>query len=94
MIFGRKGLPNGCTIKKNLQLQTNNFCFGYIALSCYFVSFPGDQGVWVCGWLVGKSDFNENPVVSLDLDFGLRLRVCQKYDFARGELSTPVKPPY
>ena len=33
------------------------------------------------GWLgvVGKSDFNENPVVSLDLDFdfGLRLRVCQ-----------------
>ena len=34
---------------------------------------------WVAGWLVGKSDFNENPVVSpdLDLDFGLRLRVCQ-----------------
>ena len=36
------------------------------------------------GWLAGgggleKSDFNENPVVSLDLDFGLRLRVCQKY---------------
>ena len=32
------------------------------------------------GWVVGKSDFNENPVVSLDLDldFGLRLRVCQK----------------
>ena len=36
-------------------------------------------------WLAGKSDFNENPVVSLDLeldldldlDFGLRLRVCQ-----------------
>jgi len=34
---------------------------------------------WVAGRLVGKSDFNENPVVSpdLDLDFGLRLRVCQ-----------------
>ena len=34
------------------------------------------------GWVVGKSDFNENPVVSLDLeldlDFGLRLKVCQK----------------
>ena len=29
------------------------------------------------GWVVGKSDFNVNPVVSLDLDFGLRLRVCQ-----------------
>ena len=29
--------------------------------------------------MVGESDFNENPVVSLDLDldFGLRLRVCQ-----------------
>ena len=34
---------------------------------------------WVAGWVVGKSDFTENPVVSLDLDldFGLRLRVCQ-----------------
>ena len=32
--------------------------------------------------MVGKSDFNENPVVSLDLDlgFGLRLRVCQKVE--------------
>ena len=31
------------------------------------------------GWVTGKSDFNENPVVSLDLDldFGLQLRVCQ-----------------
>ena len=33
-------------------------------------------------WVAGKSDFNENPVVSLDLDldldFGLRLRACQK----------------
>ena len=26
-------------------------------------------------WVVGKNDFNENSVVSLDLDFGLRLRV-------------------
>ena len=31
------------------------------------------------GWVAGKSNFNENPVVSLDLDldFGLRIRVCQ-----------------
>ena len=38
----------------------------------------GWLGGW--GWLVGKSDINENPVVSLDLDldFGLRHRVCQK----------------
>ena len=30
--------------------------------------------------MVGNFDFNENPVVSLDLDldFGLGLRVCQK----------------
>ena len=30
--------------------------------------------------MVGKSDFNENSVVSLDLelDFGLGLRACQK----------------
>ena len=32
----------------------------------------------VGGWVVGNSDFDENPVVSLDLDLGLRLRVCQK----------------
>ena len=25
------------------------------------------------GWLVGKSDFSENPVVSLDLDLDLDL---------------------
>ena len=33
--------------------------------------------------MAGKSDFNENPVVSLDLDldFGLRLRVCQNLLF-------------
>ena len=32
--------------------------------------------------MVGKTDFDENPVVSLDLDldFGLRLRVCQYND--------------
>ena len=45
-----------------------------IFLSCFFETFLGG---WVAGWVVGKSDFNENPVVSLDLDFGLRLRVCQ-----------------
>ena len=54
----------------DLLTQTNNFYFGSIALSCFFETFPGG---WVAGWLVGKSDFNENPVVSLDLDldFGL-----------------------
>ena len=43
----------------------------------------------MAGWVVGKSDFNENPVVSLDLDldFGLQLSVCQKCifgDFQKG----------
>ena len=40
----------------------------------------GGGGGWLAGWVVGKSDFKENPVVSqdLDLDFGLRLRVCEK----------------
>ena len=40
----------------------------------YLASLKLSQGGW--GWVVGKSDFNENPVVSLnlDLDFGLRLR--------------------
>ena len=32
------------------------------------------------GWVVGETDLNENPVVSLDfdLDFGPQFRVCQK----------------
>ena len=46
------------------------------------------------GW-VGKSDFNENPVVGLDLDldFGLRLRVCQqpyKDDYKKMNTTRPV----
>ena len=40
------------------------------------------RGGWG-GWVVGKSDCKENPVISLDLDldldFGIRLRVCQYY---------------
>ena len=56
------------------------FYFGSIALSCFLETFPS-------GWVgvVGKSDFNENPVVSLDLDldFGLWLRVCQKQNEIR-----------
>ena len=49
-------------------MYTNNFCFGYITVSCFFETFPGG---WLAGggWVVGESDLNENPVVSLDLDF-------------------------
>ena len=50
------------------------------------------MGGWVDGLVVGKSDFNENPVVSpdLDMDFGLRLRVCQ-YDICLSPNSTNAK---
>ena len=34
----------------NLLIYTNNFCFGYIAVSCFFETFPGG---WVGGWLGG-----------------------------------------
>ena len=39
--------------------------------------------------MVGNFDFNENPVVSLDLDlnFGLRLRVCHFNNVMRLKLS-------
>ena len=30
------------------------------------------------GWPVGKSNFNENPAISLDLGLELRLKVCQQ----------------
>ena len=48
----------------------------------------------MAGWVVGKSDFNENPVLSLDLglEFGLRFRVCQK-DFCFDKL-LPMHIPY
>ena len=53
----------------NLLIYTHNFDFGYITVSCFLETFPG-------GWVVGKSDSNETPVVSLDFDleFGLRLK--------------------
>ena len=47
-----------------------------VTASCFFETFLGGL---LAGWRVGESDFNENPVISLDLDldFGLRLKVCQ-----------------
>ena len=55
----------------NLLMYTNNFCFGYIAVSCFFETF-------LAGWVVGKSNFNENPVISLDLNLDFGLRVYQQ----------------
>ena len=52
----------------NLLIYTNNICYEYIIVTCFFETFPGG---W--GWVVGKSNFNENSVVSLDLDFDLGL---------------------
>ena len=37
------------------------------------------------GWVVGKQDFNEHPVATFDMDFGLGLIVCQNAD-AKGAL--------
>ena len=49
----------------NLLMYTDNFCFGHITGSCFF------ETSCVVGRVVGKFDFNEIPVVSLDLDFDL-----------------------
>ena len=38
--------------------------------------------------MVGKSDFNENPVVRPDWDFGHRLRVCQYISLVKFLIST------
>ena len=60
----------------NLLIHTNNFCFEFIVVSCFFETFPAGWLAWWlaagrAGWPVGKSDLNENPVISLDLDFDL-----------------------
>ena len=59
---------------EKILMYTKDFSFGYIAVSCFFETFPVGGG-----WVSWKSDNNENPVVSLDLDLdiGLPLRVCQ-----------------
>ena len=44
-----------------------NFSFKGIPLYCFFETFPGG---WELG-LIKNSDFSENPVVNLDLDFDL-----------------------
>ena len=55
----------------NLLINNNNFFWIYC-----FILLRWNKGCRP----VRKSDFNENPVISLDLDFRLRLRVCQKLD--------------
>ena len=56
----------------NLLIYTNNFLFWVYYCILLLWNFPR----WVAGgrW---KSDFNENPLISLDLDLGLWHRVCQ-----------------
>ena len=61
----------------NLLIYTNNFCFGYIAVSCFFETFPPG---WLAGWQFGKSYFNENPFVSPDLDLDFDLGFVNKLD--------------
>ena len=43
-------------------------------------------GGWLGGRVVGKSDFNENPVVSLDLDLDLGFVNSQEYLFSWNEI--------
>ena len=46
---------------QNLLIYTNNFCFGYIAVSCFFETFPaGWLGGWVAGWVAG---WLKNPIL-------------------------------
>ena len=50
------------------QNLISNFYFGCTALTYFFETFPRGDSL---GWLVGNSDFKENPVVHFDLDFDL-----------------------
>ena len=57
----------------NLLIYTNNFCFGYITVFCFFETFSG--------WLAGWDGWLENPILmktqlsvwtlTLTLDFDL-----------------------
>ena len=59
----------GCLV----QPQNSSVFVSFKVIILYLASLKLSGG----GWVVEKYDFNENPVVSLDLDFGLRLKVCQ-----------------
>ena len=77
--------PSGCFLGldlfqnmfHNLLMYTNNFCFGYIAVSCFFETFPGVAG-WLAVWL-------ENPILmktkssvwtwTMDFDLGF-VNIC------------------
>ena len=48
------GLGLSQNMFQNLLIYTNNFCFGYIAVSCFFETFPaGWLGGWLGGWVAG-----------------------------------------
>ena len=58
-IFGKGLFQN---MFQNLLINTNNkFCFGYIALFCFFETFPDGSGR-----PVGRSNFNDYPFVDFD----------------------------
>ena len=47
-------------------MYTKNFC---LDICLYLATLKLSQGcLGVAGGVVGKSDFNENPIISLDLD--------------------------
>ena len=61
----------------NLLIYTNNFCFGFITVSCFFETFLG----WLAGVGVAGGGWLENPILmktqssvwtwTLTLDFDL-----------------------
>ena len=75
---------------QNLLIYTNKFCFGYIAVSCFFETFPGGraglggwQG-WVAGWKIWfflKTKLSA-LTLTLTLDFDLGFVNISKLDIS------------
>ena len=64
-------------------MYTTNFCFKYISVSCFFINF-------LVGRVVAKSDFNENPVESLDLDLEFGLQQTNKLNNRQNQMIREV----
>ena len=64
-----------------IWLRLTSFVLGILL---YLASLKLSRG-WLAGWVVGNSDFNENPVVSLDLDFDLGFVNTRKVSSVMGK---------
>ena len=74
-VFWPLGISFGSTIISKHVSETRNIDLTAFVLDLllYLASLKFSRG----GWVAGKFDFNENPVVQLGL--GLCLRVCQYF---------------